>query len=195
MGKREDTREKILIAGAAVMYRSGYNGTSVKDIVDAAEVPKGSFYNYYRSKEDFALAALDLVAERNYRQFLEVLAQESLPPLALLVRVFEVMGDYFADEYNFSKGCIIGNLCQEMADHNERIRARADHLLDRFQGVVRGCLVEAKDRGDLSPNVDVDELAEFIINAWEGTLIRMKARKSMVPFTVFRNVLNRCLLG
>ena len=65
MNRRADKHEQILEAGLEVMFLNGYNGTGVKDIVEAAGIPKGSFYNYFESKEDFALQATAVPADRN----------------------------------------------------------------------------------------------------------------------------------
>ena len=79
--KREDKKDRILDAGIKVMYLNGYNGTGVKDIVNAAGIPKGSFYNYFDSKEAFALAALDaMFVDTSSNNFLQ---SKDLPPLEI----------------------------------------------------------------------------------------------------------------
>ena len=53
------TREKLLKAAISLFHKFGYNGTSVQDIVSGAKIAKGSFYNYFKSKEVLAIAASD----------------------------------------------------------------------------------------------------------------------------------------
>ena len=56
---KEHKREAIIASGAELMLRKGYHGTGVQEIVDGANVPKGSFYHYFNSKEDFVVSAME----------------------------------------------------------------------------------------------------------------------------------------
>ena len=88
MNKLNSKKDHILWAGLEVMKMQGYNGTSVKDIVDAAGVPKGSFYNYFESKESFAVDALEAVANEDYlsnRKLLSITDKSPLQRLQYLV--------------------------------------------------------------------------------------------------------------
>jgi AcrR family transcriptional regulator len=60
MARGDSTQEKLLKAAINLFHEFGYNGTSVQDIVSAAKVPKGSFYNYFKSNEALAIAASDI---------------------------------------------------------------------------------------------------------------------------------------
>jgi TetR/AcrR family transcriptional repressor of nem operon len=101
----------------------GYNGTSVKDIVDAAVVPKGSFYNYFPSKESFAVEALQAVADESLSASRDLLASGTGSPLQRLRSYFEQNASQ-ACEDDFKVGCFFGNMCQEMSDSNEIIRGK-----------------------------------------------------------------------
>ncbi|NOX43881.1 MAG: TetR family transcriptional regulator [Gammaproteobacteria bacterium] len=180
--KREDKKDRILDAGIKVMYLNGYNGTGVKDIVNAAGIPKGSFYNYFDSKEAFALAALDaMFVDTSSNNFLQ---SKDLPPLERLTGFFE-SGAEKAKQGGYLLGCFIGNLTQEMADVSEPIRLKLDLLLCRLTALIEDCLQEAQERGDIPKDRDIKKLAQFIFNAWEGTLLRMKAAKNCNAFDSF----------
>ena len=190
MGKRDNKHEQILWAGLELMKVRGYNGTSVKDIVDAAGVPKGSFYNYFASKESFALEALDAVAEHENRLGAELLGIDGMSPMARLVYFFDQIATrLIADE--FRVGCFFGNLGLEMADSNEPIRRKVVQILEAKIRTIGGILDEAREAGELSRSVSTETLAEFIFNAWEGTLIRMKTAKSRAPLQTFLDMLPR----
>ena len=168
--------------GLKVMYLNGYNGTGVKDIVNAAGIPKGSFYNYFDSKEEFALAALDaMFMDTSSNKFL---LSTELPPLQRLTGFFE-SGAEKARHGDYLLGCFIGNLTQEMADVNEPIRLKLDFLLCRLTALIEDCLQQAQERGDIHKDRDIKKLAQFIFNAWEGTLLRMKAAKNCNAFDSF----------
>ena len=190
MGKRASRKQHILQAGLAAMKVHGYNGTSVKDIVDAAGVPKGSFYNYFDSKQTFALEALDAAAAESLQGCHKLLASGSGAPLERLQSYFECSVSQACQD-EFTVGCFFGNMCQEMADSNEVIRAKVGQILTRYTGSIQQVFDEAKASGQISADTDTAVLAEFVLNAWEGSLMRMKAAKSRQPLDAFLGMLPR----
>ena len=188
MGKRESKKEHILRAGLEVMKIHGYNGTSVKDIVDAAVVPKGSFYNYFPSKESFAVEALQAVADESLSASRDLLASGTGSPLQRLRSYFEQNASQ-ACEDDFKVGCFFGNMCQEMSDSNEIIRGKVRRILVRNTELFERVLDEAKAAGEIAAGADTGMIAEFIMNAWEGTLMRMKASRSREPLDAFLGML------
>lgn len=191
MSKRELKKDFLLEAGIKVMATRGYNGTSIQDIVDAADVPKGSFYTYFKSKEDFAIAALEMVAEERIQASKRVLNDRAVAPISRLVKFFEqgVSGC----ESNLNGGCFIGNMCQEMSDSSEAIRLKVRQMMRNKTQMIEDILEEARLDGSLKNTLAPGLLAEFLFNAWEGTLMRMKASKSRDPLNAFLLVLPHLL--
>ncbi len=192
MNKHEAKKERLLELGLEVMQVSGYNGTSVKDIVDAAKVPKGSFYTYFDSKEIFAIEAIDRVASINYEQAKEVLGDSRRDPMERLDAFFQSEAETACDA-QFRTGCFMGNMCQEMADSSEPIRLKVKQTLSNITGLIAQVLAEAGCRGDIQANGDCGEVANFLFNGWQGALLRMKAEKSREPLDAFLNLLPKVL--
>ncbi len=192
MSKGELKKEQLLEAGLEVMKAQGYNGTSVNDIVKAAGIPKGSFYNYFESKEDFALDAIEQAANEGYQASEKVLRNPGLSPIQRLQQFFE-LETQGCGEMDYKVGCFLGNMCQEMADGNEAIRAKVNTLLNRQALLIQSVLEEAQAQGGLSSEEDTNSLAEFLFNSWEGALLRMKATKSCAPLDAFKRQLPRLL--
>ncbi|MGI9286295.1 MAG: TetR family transcriptional regulator C-terminal domain-containing protein [Pseudomonadales bacterium] len=192
MSKREDKKDQLLELGLQVMQERGYNGSSVKDIVDAAAVPKGSFYTYFDSKEAFAVEAIDRVANANYQQARLVLGDTRNTPLARLNEFFESSAET-ACVGEFRVGCFMGNMCQEMADSSELIRIKVKHTLGRITDLIGEVLEEAGQKNEMSSEYDNAVTAQFLFNAWEGALMRMKAEKSREPLDAFLSMLPRIL--
>jgi TetR/AcrR family transcriptional repressor of nem operon len=190
MNKRDSKKDHILWAGLKVMMAHGYNGTSVKDIVDAAAVPKGSFYNYFESKQSFAVDALEAVSCRDYLSMRELLSAGDESPLQRLQNFF-VQSVIRACDSDYRVGCFFGNMGQEMSDSNEAIRQKVRQILIRNTQLFADVLDEAKAAGEISESAQTDVIAEFILNAWEGSLIRMKASKSREPLDIFLKMLPR----
>lgn len=188
MSKREAKKDHLLDSGLEVMKNQGYNGTSVKDIVDAAAVPKGSFYNYFESKEAFAIEAIEKIAVDNLQCAAQQLASSSVPPLQRLNDFFAENVDQACGE-RFRIGCFLGNMCQEMADNSEIIRLKIKHVLLKYTQMIERVLEEAQQQGDISAGKDTKVMAEFVFNAWEGSLMRMKASKCREPLDAFLQML------
>jgi len=188
MSKHEDKKDHILRAGLERMKVYGYNGTGVKDIVDAAGVPKGSFYNYFDSKESFAIDALAAVADDDYCIGRQLLSAGGTSPLGQLQYFFEQNAlRLSADE--FRVGCFLGNLGQELSDSNEVIREKVKLILKRNTQLIREILEQAKDAGEIKLTAQTDIMAEFIFNAWEGTQLRMKTSRSRESLDAFLQML------
>lgn len=184
MNKSERKKEHILNAGLDVMKSHGYNGTSVKDIVDAAGVPKGSFYNYFESKEIFALEALEVVAHGAFELAREQLITREGPALEKLHRYFS---DYITqlEASDFKVGCFFGNMCQEMAENNEIIRDKVRDIFEAHGNIIGQVILQGQQEGSICTRIDQHKAAHLILNAWEGSLTRMKATQSRCPLDAF----------
>ncbi|WUD76651.1 TetR/AcrR family transcriptional regulator [Streptomyces sp. NBC_00510] len=178
---RQSMREAIVDAAVAQFHAKGYNAAGVKDITDAAGVPKGSFYNHFDSKESLALVALDRYgAGRRTHE----LAEPGTAPLARLRAHFEFLRDETVDA-DFTRGCMIGNFGAEIADHSETIRAGVRASLGQWASSISGALAEAQQAGELRAELDTERTARFILNTWEGTLIAARSGRSGEAFDDF----------
>jgi len=171
------------------MHLKGYNGTGVQEIVEAAGVPKGSFYNYFQSKEHFAGETLQYFGDRFLSKAEPVLQDDSIPPLQKIDLFFSGLIHQYIQQYQFTMGCYAGNMCQEMADVNEVLRVAVEEVFKRISEPLKQCLKAAQDAGDLSPAHDINRLAEFIINSYEGAVLRMKSSRNAEPLLTFKNML------
>ncbi len=190
---KETTKFRILSEGARIIHQKGFNHTGIQEILDAAEVPKGSFYFYFKSKDDFGLQLIDF-----YTQFIDSMAQSQLSltensPIERLRGFFRSMMSV-AEEQGFRGGCPIGNLAQEMADQNEAFRTKVREAFKRMSGNIAQCLEEARELKQIRESLDPQATADFLLNSWEGALLRMKAENSLEPLLVFENMIFNSLL-
>ncbi len=177
---REQTKERILQEGALIIHRKGFNNTGIQEILDAADVPKGSFYFYFKNKEDFGLQIVDYFTDQFSRMAGRILNNTSTEPLQRIDDLLVWFMDFFkANE--FTCGCPVGNLSQEMGDLSDKFRDRLEKAIDSMADGYTRVLEEAQERGDLPGNMDVREAAYFIIAGWHGALVRMKVVKGLGP--------------
>jgi TetR/AcrR family transcriptional repressor of nem operon len=186
-------REKILTEGLRVMHERGYAGASVRDIVQAAGVPQGSFTNHFASKEAFCLEALELYYARGTESARQTLLNETLTPLARLEAWLDVNRSKLTDG-GMRKGCLFGNFSAEASEHSEIIRNRLVEMFAEVTRAVADCLRAAVRAGEMQPGVDCDEVAGFIMSSMQGAILMAKAQRSPVPIQRFKNILFSMIL-
>lgn len=186
MGK-EITKRSIIKHGARLVHAKGYNNTGLSDILRAAKVPKGSFYFYFRNKDEFGLALVDYYWEFIQAMGETYLTNQDAPPLERLEGFIDAYQKVF-EGMNHNCGCPIGNLMQEMSDLSDDFREKVGNVYDRMQGFMAQLLEEARDRGDIPVGIDPARTAQFIMNSWEGAIMHMKLVKNSEPLKVFKQM-------
>ncbi len=191
---KRDTRQAIIEAGAELVHRQGFSRTGLQEILAAAGVPKGSFYFYFASKEEFGLALIEHYRRTIGQNAAALLGDRSIPPIARLARFFARVRESMAAG-GCERGCPIGNLAQEMSDLSPAMREGLKEALAGLDAGLRGVLGEAAERGELPAGLDPARTAAFILDAWEGALLRMKAEKSVEPLLRFEEFIFTRVLG
>jgi TetR/AcrR family transcriptional repressor of nem operon len=184
---KNTARESIIKHGARLVHSRGYNNTGLADILQAAGVPKGSFYFYFKSKDEFGLALVDYYWEFIKAMGEACLSDSDIPPLERLSRFMDAYQQIF-EGMDLCCGCPIGNLMQEMSDLSDDFRKKVGDVYSRMQDFIAQLLEEARSRGDLSPEADPAKTAQFIMNSWEGAIMHMKLAKNSEPLKVFKQM-------
>jgi len=182
--KRTHNKDEIIQAGLEIIHTRGFNGTGIEAILKQANVPKGSFYNFFSSKEEFGLAVIDLFISEMAELRQPIIEDVSLPPLMRIRKSFEVFISRFEDN-NCTKGCLLGNLSLEMSDQFEGVRQHLEKALRRWIDSIAAILEEAREEGTLTINVEPALLAENIVTSYEGALLLAKVKKSVEPLNNF----------
>lgn len=179
-----DTRKALIEAGAGVMIEKGYTNCGIQEVLSQVGVPKGSFYHYFDSKESFALAIIDEF-DRDFFAFLTpILEDKSLTPKERLQRFCVAKRDCMQAS-SCRKGCLIGNLSQEMADQSETLRQALSEVMKRRLDAIAECIEDGQNLGELSPRADARTLADLFLSSWEGAMMRAKTIKTTEPLDVF----------
>ncbi len=186
--KRGETRAGILKIGAELICRRGFNATGIDVVLKKAGVPKGSFYHYFPSKDDFGLAIIEQGAAE-YREKLEAFLTDSRYTPLQRVRNFLESGIAAQENSKCKRGCLMGNLGQEMASQSEKFRQRIDEVFQTWKAMFAACFAEARKQGELAKTQDPEQLAGFFLTGWEGAILHAKVTGSVRPLREFSAVL------
>ena len=187
------SKGKILSAGARLVWQKGFNDTGLQEILKDAGVPKGSFYYYFESKESFGLELIDVYISFFERELDGIMLDKSKGGL-VRIKAFLDFFKMVMEKENYTGGCPLGNLALEMGDINERFAERISLGFEEIESKILGCIKDAIKSGDVPKNVDVEATASFILNSWEGAIVRVKVEKSLPPLELLEDFIFKKIL-
>jgi TetR/AcrR family transcriptional repressor of nem operon len=187
---RPSIREKIVEAALDRFHLLGYNACGVQEIVESAGALKGSFYNHFKSKEAMAVEALE-----RYGQSvgLDILMDETRDPVQRLRDHVDFLVTRLV-HHDFERGCLIGSLGNELSHSAPLVREAVERALDQWTELVEKALREAQRDGRLASGLEPARTARFLVNAWQGAVLRMKVVKNREPLDDFLEVTFRSIL-
>jgi TetR/AcrR family transcriptional repressor of nem operon len=180
-------REDILNAGLKVVFLSGYQGASVRDICAAAGAPLGSFTNHFRSKEAFVQEVLDRYFANTKTLVSEALNDVSLTPRQRLKRYLDIISRRL-EGANWNVGCLIGDLSLEASLKSKPLRERLEAIFHEWRAPFAQCIAEAQGAGEIDSKFEPIDLAEFLLASWEGAILRMKVEGGPAPLDRFKKI-------
>ena len=191
---KPSNREKILTEGLRVVHQHGFAGASVRDIVQAAGVPQGSFTNHFSSKEAFGLEVIDLYLARSRVTMAETLLDDTRPPLQRLEAYIDTGRDRLNRD-GMRHGCLFGNFTAEASEQSEIIRSRLVAVFAEVQSAIAYCLRAAVRAGEAPDDLACDEVAAFVVSSLQGANLLAKAQRSTAPVERFKRILFSCVLA
>lgn len=180
----KSTRDHLIDVGQEMMHQHGYNATGLSDILKSADVPKGSFYHHFGSKEQFAAAALERYAAQKAEHSAAILGDARTSPVNRLRRYFLDLAK-IAGQQGSIPGCLLGRFSLETAAESPLLRKRISGSFARWQQAIAAVIEQAVTQKELPADTDPESLAAFLLNSWEGALLRSQAEKSDAPLETF----------
>jgi len=179
------TRDNLIEMGLQHMQETSYCSTGLNEVLALAGVSKGSFYHYFPSKEEFGSAVLQRYLELEVARAATLLGVSKTAPIKRLRRYFEELISVYGPKGAMNGGCLLGNLSQEMANHSDLVQQTLQEGFRTWEVAIDAVLLEAVTRGELPPRAKTMEMASFILNSYEGALLRAKAERSEAPLRLF----------
>jgi TetR/AcrR family transcriptional repressor of nem operon len=189
--KQGTTRDHLLATGLKTFHARSFHATGVQDITDAAQVPKGTFYTHFDSKERFGSEVLGRYWERRADRGLAILSDETRSPLERLRAYFRSRTQTTGP---FDKGCLIGNFSAELAGESRLVRDRLAGVFAAWTQMLAGCIREAQAAGELRTTLDPDSIAAFLIDAYEGAILRTKVDRDNTALLRFESIIFTTIL-
>lgn len=183
--KEPSTRDRLLEVGAQAFSDLSFNSCGLSEILRRAGVPKGSFYHYFESKEDFGIALIERESAEYVECMRPLVEDHARSPIERLRAVFE-MGREECIKNGPARRCLIPKLALETAQLSESVHAAVKRAYERWSGQLAAIIREAQARGEIARRHDADHLAGVLVMLWEGATIRMQIDRSLQP-------LNDCL--
>ncbi|KAA0112057.1 TetR/AcrR family transcriptional regulator [Mycolicibacterium sp. P1-5] len=187
-----DVRLRLLASGLALVHSHGFTASGVKDITDGAGVPKGSFYAYFPSKEAFAAAILEHYWADIELRLLPILEADASTQ-ERITRFFHSLADEH-EASDFLLGCLVGNMSLELGGSSEPVRTELNRILGRWDSALAACVRAGQAASDVRFDVDPNQLASLLIEAWEGAALRGKVTRSRTPYNRFEDIVVPALL-
>lgn len=186
--RQASNRERLLEEGLRVVHEHGFANASVRDIVQAAGVPQGSFTNHFASKEAFGLEIIDRYFANAHKLVDATLRNDELPPMARLRAYFDGYEERLKTN-NLKNGCLFGNFALDVNEGGDAIRNRILEIFGESRDALAYCLRAAVASGELRPALNCDDVAGYIVSGMQGAVLLSKAYRSVEPFERFKRIL------
>lgn len=175
------TKQRLIDVGLAMLLEHGYNDLGIQALLEAAGIPKGSFYHHFKDKEDFALEVVEQYMQQVHAGLDACLEDQSRPPLERVRRFFEMTQEsYRAQGY---MGCLLGGLGQELSGVSEVFRRKIAGCFVEIGNRLAICLEAARKEGHIPADSDTRRMASLLVDCWEGAALRSRLQGSAAPLS------------
>lgn len=167
----------ILDAGSEVIRKNGYHNVGVNQILKACDIPKGSFYNFFESKEDFVNKAVDRYGQFGLERITFFMTDPAKSPI-------ERLKWFYAENIEANKadglngGCLVNNLSMELGSGNPKTAQIIDQWFNKWVDKIADCVREGQAQGEIIDTMSAREIAEYLHAGFSGTFPSMKVRRN-----------------
>ena len=175
------TKQRLLDAGWAMLLEHGYNDLGIQALLTATGTPKGSFYHHFKDKQDFALQVVDEYMRQVHAGLDACLGNHRRAPLDRVRHFFESTRQSYRKEGYL--GCLLGGLGQELSGASPVFRRRIEACLNEIADQIAVCLEAARHCGDIPADADTRQMANLLVDCWEGAALRSRLRENPAPLS------------
>lgn len=196
MADRNEVKKQIFEKCIPLINQKGFNSLGVKEITDTAGMSKGSFYNYFPSKEQFGVELINYYAKKTENALQSRLFADNRNIRERFVNVYF----YFKEIYDTHgiKGVesILSAFSVELSVVSPDIKNAVDMAYNAIKAVFEEAVEEGQKKGEVYSHLNKTDTAEFLLISWYGAILRMRASGSFAPFRLCQDfVLNTVFIN
>jgi TetR/AcrR family transcriptional repressor of nem operon len=194
MGRKSEAKKKLIEKALALIWENSYHAIGVNEICKKAGVKPGSFYYFFPSKRDLALAAMEFHWAQAKEEVLEPAFHSDIPPLERIKELFESVYTIHAAQQKKNApvlGCAFGSFVGELGRGDETIRNRIQAIFSEIGAYFERALRDAVSKGDLKiQEKDVPSIAQALVAYYEGILLLARASndakiiRELIPYAL-----------
>lgn len=192
--EKNEVKKKLIRVGLELLTEKGFSTTGLDEIFRRAGISKGSFYHYYASKEAFGAELIDSYAVYFARKLDYFLEDETLPHLERII-LFAQDAERNMARFDYKRGCLVGNLGQEMNTLPESFRSKLKDIFKDWQARIAKCLKEGQRVGEVSALISPDDAATVFWIGWEGAVLHSKLAQTSEPLRFFLTFFIKIIKG
>lgn len=177
----QQVRELILATGQRIMAGKGFSAVGLKEILDESDVPKGSFYHYFTSKEDFGVAMLEHYFDDYLADLDKTLAEPGINHARRLMNYWQKWRET-QSFYECQGKCLAVKLGAEVADLSDKMRMTLMHGTAGIISRLADALETGAAEGSLTLEDEPEEVAESLYQLWVGASVMVKIVRTATPF-------------
>ncbi|WP_437373844.1 TetR family transcriptional regulator C-terminal domain-containing protein [Maribacter litoralis] len=181
---KKETVESILEIGTDLILKNGYHSVGLNKILKEANIPKGSFYYYFKSKEDFGLQVIKFYSEKSLTILKSYLDNDTKNHKERIISFFKDMQEVYKTK-GYKEGCLLGNCSTELSDFSESFSISVANELSVWEKCFENCIQEGQIEGNIKISESPKILSDLILTMWEGALLRMKSAKNVESIETF----------
>ncbi|MDO1501618.1 TetR/AcrR family transcriptional regulator [Winogradskyella maritima] len=179
-------------AGMELFRLNGYHNTGTNEILKSAGISRGSFYNFFKDKDDFGAQVLDYYGVWSTDYMKEMLTDKTLNPRKRLIHLFDIFVQGYKRD-NFKWGCLLVGMGQEIGQINPKLTEACSTNFEHFIDVFQACIEEGQNDGTISSAQDARSLTIAMLAMYNGALVLMKSGMHEEPLIAFQNQLELML--
>ncbi len=179
--------EEILDIGYDVFRKNGYHNVGINQILKESGIPKGSFYNFFKSKEDFANKVMERYGETNANSIQDFLDKSELTPIESLKSFYSFMIDINETD-KYLSGCIINNMSIEVGRINEVMASKANEQFIGWLNILASVISKGQELKEITKKYSPLEIAEYLHSGFYGTFSRMKVTRNRTYMDIWLEI-------
>ncbi len=185
-------KEEILKKGMLLFRMNGYHNTGTNEILQETGISRGSFYNFFKDKDDFGVQVLDYYTTNSVNYINEVLSKKELNPKQRIIHLFEIFIEGYT-KVNYKWGCLLVGMTQELSGINELFKEATGRNFEEFIKPIAHCIQEGQDAGLINKDLNSRAMALSILGSYNGALVLMKSGLYQEPLDAFLEHLKKTL--